>query len=411
MAATSQNGASTHEAHAGELFAGILQSAAFVKAPSLRQLLTFLWEHRDGTISEYTLGTEALGRPASFDPRVDATVRVVVARLRQRLKDYYLSEGTHCPLRLSVPLGGHQLVVEFLAPETVLEAPAPEAPSPSPRRPFPWIPSAVVFTAAAAGLFIGILVPRPGEPRPVLPRFWSAFLQGGNPTSLYVPTPVFISWPGSPVRMRDVRINDARQMLESAEIAELAKRLGPPRITRNYAVGRDTFAAVKLVQFLEKRGIHVQMAGTDSIASGEPPARNAVLTGTSWNNPGVKALVGGANFQIAAESTDVILNHAPRPGERPEYRPRDIAGGRSAQYGVILQRTSQTGTRQLALAGFHPEALVSFLTEPGPLAELESAWQSSGSPSDFEALVEVETEGERIAATKLESFRILTVTH
>jgi hypothetical protein len=405
MAATSQHGASTPEAHAGELFTGILQSPSFVKAPSLRTLLTFLWEHRNDTISEYTLATQALGRPPSFDPRVDATARVVVARLRQRLKDYYASEGADCPLRLSIPLGGHQLAVEFRLPEPIPEPVKPDVLPVQPGRTFSWIPVALAMAAAAGGLLVGQLLPRPSEARPPLPPFWATFLKGGKPTSVYVPTPVFVSWADTPVSMRDVRINDPQRMLESSEIAALAKRLGPPQITQNYAVGRDTFAAVKLVQFLETRGVHVQLAGTGSMPSHAPPDRNVVLPGTSWSSSGVRAATLGANFQISDEDSDVIVNLSPKAGEPAEYRTRRTSAGRSVQYGTILHRTTSPLTRQLALAGVDTDVLVGFLTAEGNLDELEEAWQQAGRPSDYEALVEAETEGETALRTHLVAFR------
>lgn len=407
MAATSHNGASTPEAHAGELFTGILQSPSFVKAPALRQLLTYLWEHRDAPITEYTLATEALGRSSAFDPRLDATARVVVARLRQRLKDYYSSEGADCPLRLSIPLGGHQLVVEFKLPEPMPEPVEPEAAPPPPRRAFPWMPVALAMAAAAGGLLVGQLLPRRSEARPPLPAFWTSFLKGGKPTSVYVPTPVFVSWADSPVRMRDVRINDPQKMLESSEIAALAKRLGPPRINQNYAVGRDTFAAVKLVQFLATRGVHVQLAGTGSMPSEAPPDRNVVLPGTSWSSSGVRTATLGANFQISAEDSDVIVNLSPKAGEQAKYRTRRVGPGRSVQYGTILHRTTSPVTRQLALAGVDTDVLVEFLTAEDNLDELAQAWQQAGRPSDYEALVEAETDGETALRTHLVAFRPL----
>lgn len=407
MAATSQNGASTPEAHADELFAGILQSHSFVKAPSLRQLLTFLWTHRNDTISEYTLATEALGRSTSFDPRVDATARVVVARLRQRLKDFYSSEGADCPLRLSIPLGGHQLVVEIRLPEPIAEPVEPEVAPARPRRSFPWIPVALTMTAAAGGLLIGQLLPRRGEARPPLPPFWTTFLKGGMPTSVYVPTPVLVSWADTPVSMHDLRTNDPQKLLESTEIAALAKRLGPPRINQNYAVGRDTFAAVKLVQFLATRGVHVQLAGTGSMPSEAPPDRNVVLPGTSWSSSGVRTATLGANFQISAEDSDVIVNLSPKAGEQAKYRTRRVGPGRSVQYGTILHRTTSPVTRQLALAGVDTDVLVEFLTAEDNLDELAQAWQQAGRPSDYEALVEAETDGETALRTHLVAFRPL----
>ena len=67
----------------------VLDSRTFERAPTLRTLLTYLWHNRDQAISEYAIATEALGRSRSFDPKTDATVRVQVSRLRQRLEKFY----------------------------------------------------------------------------------------------------------------------------------------------------------------------------------------------------------------------------------------------------------------------------------------------------------------------------------
>jgi len=69
----------------------IEESAAFQRAPVLRRLLLYLWEHRNDESSEYGIGVDVLGRKPEFDPKIDATVRVHVSRLRQKLRDFYAS--------------------------------------------------------------------------------------------------------------------------------------------------------------------------------------------------------------------------------------------------------------------------------------------------------------------------------
>lgn len=80
----------------------ILQSKAFRAAEGLRNLLAFIVEEhlggRGDALKEYLLGVIALGKGASFDPKLDPIVRVQMGRLRQRLKRYYASEGRRDPL-------------------------------------------------------------------------------------------------------------------------------------------------------------------------------------------------------------------------------------------------------------------------------------------------------------------------
>src|SRR5215469_12836371 len=90
----------------------LIRSKTFGQAATLRTLLVYLWEHRQEPVSEYAIAVEALGRTENFDPKFDATVRVQVARLRQRLQRYYEVEGQDCAERFVIPLGSHELRVE-----------------------------------------------------------------------------------------------------------------------------------------------------------------------------------------------------------------------------------------------------------------------------------------------------------
>src|SRR5947209_803309 len=110
----------------------VLASKTFEKTPALRALLEYLWRQRDFAVSEYAIATEALGRSSSFDPRIDATVRVQISRLRQRLDKFYEEEGRNCPERLIIPLGSHRIETELrplappqdLAPSAVVVTPS-----------------------------------------------------------------------------------------------------------------------------------------------------------------------------------------------------------------------------------------------------------------------------------------------
>jgi Tol biopolymer transport system component len=93
----------------------ILRSEAFRSSERSRNLLAFLVERaasgNGGTLKEYTIGTEALGRSDSFDPRTDPIVRAEASRLRQRLELYYGAEGRSDPVQVRLPKGSY--VPEF----------------------------------------------------------------------------------------------------------------------------------------------------------------------------------------------------------------------------------------------------------------------------------------------------------
>ncbi|HEV2323972.1 MAG TPA: hypothetical protein VGS10_08470 [Terracidiphilus sp.] len=89
----------------------ILHSAAFRNAHTLQQLLQFLVAQAYGpdaeSLKEYTIGVGAFSRTPDFDPKIDPIVRVQTHRLRQKLKEYYSSEGRHDPLLIDIPKGNY----------------------------------------------------------------------------------------------------------------------------------------------------------------------------------------------------------------------------------------------------------------------------------------------------------------
>ncbi|WP_165420042.1 hypothetical protein [Edaphobacter modestus] len=62
-------------------------------------MLTYLAEKVAGgeadQLKEYVVAIEGLGKPASYDPQQNSTVRIQVGRLRQKLAEYYRTEGLH----------------------------------------------------------------------------------------------------------------------------------------------------------------------------------------------------------------------------------------------------------------------------------------------------------------------------
>ena len=117
----------------------ILSSDTFRNAESLRKLLRFLAEKaatgEADNLKEYSLGIDALGKPTTYDPRSDATVRIQVGRLRQKLAEYHAEEGKLDEWVVTLPKGRFRLVCD---PRT--EAPAPvEVPVVEvPRRTISW---------------------------------------------------------------------------------------------------------------------------------------------------------------------------------------------------------------------------------------------------------------------------------
>lgn len=87
----------------------ICASAQFAHAPQLQRFLRFIvaraLENDEQSIKAYTIGVEALGRPADFDPDNNSIVRVEAVRLRKALDAYYRESGKNDEIRIRIRTG------------------------------------------------------------------------------------------------------------------------------------------------------------------------------------------------------------------------------------------------------------------------------------------------------------------
>src|SRR5580658_5840374 len=117
----------------------IIQSKAFRTSEVHRNLLQYLAEKSlSGTadsLKEYTVGLDVFAKPESYDPRQESVVRMHVGRLRQKLAEYYRSEGVDDPILVDVPKGGFRVTFETreMRPEPTAAA-AEETPRPGGNR-------------------------------------------------------------------------------------------------------------------------------------------------------------------------------------------------------------------------------------------------------------------------------------
>ena len=185
--------------------ARVLSSHAFGGAERSIALLRFLVERTiDGEgerLKEYTVGTEALGRGASFDPRTDPIVRAEASRLRGRLERYYADEGRADDLVIELPKGTY--VPRFAARAAMPAAAAPAPSTPVNRwrsraRPTVWL---VAGSAAALSAFtLGAWVEKPsGPPAPVTLMRLDVQLQSTGSIGSEVGTDVVVAPNGSRV--------------------------------------------------------------------------------------------------------------------------------------------------------------------------------------------------------------------
>src|ERR1700722_12258267 len=90
----------------------VLASAPFANSNRSQRFLQYVVEsslnNQDESLKEFAIAVDVFERSDSYDPSVDATVRVEAGRLRSRLRDYYADEGRTDPIVIDVPKGGYR---------------------------------------------------------------------------------------------------------------------------------------------------------------------------------------------------------------------------------------------------------------------------------------------------------------
>jgi adenylate cyclase len=117
-----QNRADAEIAKARTCLDRILASPCFVQSERQQRFLKFivtetLAGHTD-RLKGYTIAVEVFDRDVSFDPAIDAIVRVEAARLRAKLREYYEREGGTDPVRFELPKGAYVIRMQWRAAHT-----------------------------------------------------------------------------------------------------------------------------------------------------------------------------------------------------------------------------------------------------------------------------------------------------
>ena len=166
----------------------------------LRYLADHALKHPGVALKEYQIATEVFGRPADFDPHLDAQVRVQAGRLRSKLSEYYASEGAEDPIIVELPKGTYTVGFHNAtnAARTILQPQGVEqnATARQPRKASLLTMALAVLLGIAIFVIAGLLLTRSpnatgavsaGEGAPAAFRvFWQPFSAGpGEPWVIF----------------------------------------------------------------------------------------------------------------------------------------------------------------------------------------------------------------------------------
>ncbi len=273
----------------------IVQSQAFRTSEVHRNLLQYLAEKSlSGTadaLKEYTVGLDVFAKPESYDPRQESVVRMHVGRLRQKLAEYYRSEGVDDPIFVDVPKGGFKVTFETreIRPEPVAPV-AEEAPAPAKNKRVEIILGALLAVAVVCALILWIQLRHPRQTTSIsepavfgsadLQQLWGPILGSNRPLMVCL-------------------------------------------AASNGVTGVGTASASFLLgQFLAHRKDNVLLTRSDLLSMPEVIMDNVVFLGPASGNRQIQAISKGQQFVL---EPDGIRNLSPQPGEPafiPDHNPQ-----------------------------------------------------------------------------------------
>ena len=95
----------------------ILKSGPFHQSHRRQRFLEYLVNEtlagRGERLKAYNVALEVFERPETFDPMIDPLVRIEAARLRDKLREYYGTEGQSDAIHIDLPKGTYAPLIEF----------------------------------------------------------------------------------------------------------------------------------------------------------------------------------------------------------------------------------------------------------------------------------------------------------
>jgi hypothetical protein len=434
----------------------ILQAASFRNASMLQQLLQYLagktFSHGAEVLKEYTIGVEALGRPADFDPKADPIVRVQIHRLRQKLKDYYDSDGHRDAIVIEIPKGQYLPIFGFASsvgtfpdrepaspgdavfPNHVIQGAGGASELPKPRLGATVSrrarsAAAVGIAAFVAGLWIGSRWLPSGASRmgagaaksdparssdPVI-AFWAKYL-GNDPTPVIAyPDAVFLldnyndlfrfkrgatDYRGAPV--------DPHLALQFASNPALVARAGRLYYENSYLGFGELKAVGLLSNLFGQMGYKPIVKPSRELTVDDLKQHNVIMLGSSSQNIAVAHLSNEGDFSFKDFDTrleqwrGVIVNAHPRPNEQPIYHTERDPNTQvlKSDYSLIIVQPGIVPGRYIAdLGGLDTtgsEGAVAYATSKPGIEELTRAIQFPVNSPDirpfpvFQALLKVQ---------------------
>jgi hypothetical protein len=288
----------------------VISSKTFKTSEVHRNLLAYLAEKsllgEAQNLKEYTVGLDVFGKPSTYDPRQESVVRMHVGRLRQKLTEYYRTEGVEDPVLLDLPKGGFAL--------TFAPRPVPVEPEVAP----PAIPARTIShrEITLAALLAAALVAA---------GYFAVRLLRVERTTGTSATASAPAWTPDLQELWSPLLSSDRPLMVTLATGATGSAGASATVT---GVGTAN-AAFLLGQFLGQRKHNVFPIRSDLLSMGEIAMGDVIFVGSTVGKPQIQAIppVDPA-FILTPEGVKIVK---PAPGEQAFLKDEVVKGTQGGQ--------------------------------------------------------------------------------
>lgn len=372
----------------------VLASESFRSAEMLRKLLTYLAEvHLAGTgraLKEYMIGRDVMGKPEDYDPRVDASVRVQMGKLRQRLERYYTAEATGSRYMISIPKGHFALAFEELA--APVEGVREEAVGAAEPEIWRWVSAGLGLLVVVLALLLWRGAGQAGPANATVREFWRPFVETGRPAVVVLGSPMFVRFNTHYFRSPWANNwDEAGREIPLEELGKLLKSPTAPTPTYRWTPFGEAAAAFRLGVVLGPWKDLVLKRST-VLAWEDVRTSNLIFLGPAKFNRQLPELPVEQDFII---EQGAIQNLRPKPGEVARYQKPSAPDVEDIpeEYALITRMKGSAGWGEVVvLASTSTEgtwAAAEYLTNAESLAAMEERLRAAGAglPENYQVVI------------------------
>ncbi|MEN6602411.1 MAG: hypothetical protein ABFD86_08325 [Bryobacteraceae bacterium] len=380
----------------------------------LKRLLDYLGREaiagRADDLKEYRVGVEAFGKPEDYDPQLDSSVRVQAGKLRQKIDEYYRTEGLDDPILVDLPKGHYQL--EFRPRDT--EAPT-TVPAVRRYRTATAIVGVLLLVALSAGL--GWMARGRVSDRsavrwsPEMEALWAPFLNGQRPVLVTLGAPLFTKvgdW-----FFRDPAVNTWDNALKSEAVESLRRMAGSGTASPAFiytGIG-EAIGAFTLAKLFTTHGVDVSLHASNLLTWEDIHDHNVIFVGPAKYNVQMKDLPVSTDFVFMHSRVE---NLKPQPNEPRFFAEKRLPDGQLAEGHALVTRLPglQRAGTILVLAATSTEgtrAAVEFVTRPEHAVGFVRFMHRvhGGIPPYFQAVVRVQYKSQTPLSIEQVAFHVL----